>query len=120
MGFVIIFIIESCLTYVNEFKNKHSFSATSVYLSSIATSLVALASASIISTISAYTLGSLAHPSIASMASSSVTSEKMCLHECQSCGILCECHRRRCLRPFFSLYVHNCQQGSTMTPLARG
>jgi hypothetical protein len=38
------------------------FSATSVYLSSIATSLVALASASIISTISAYTLGSLAHP----------------------------------------------------------
>jgi hypothetical protein len=38
------------------------FSATSVYLSSIATSLVTLASASIISTTSAYTLGSLADP----------------------------------------------------------
>ena len=25
MGFVIFFIIESCLTYVNEFKNKHWF-----------------------------------------------------------------------------------------------
>jgi hypothetical protein len=34
------------------------FSATSIYLSSIATSLVALASASVISNISAYTLGS--------------------------------------------------------------
>ena len=58
-------------------KTRIAFSATSAYLSSIITSWVA--SASVDSTISAYTLTSLAHPSIASMASSSVTSsKKMC------------------------------------------
>ncbi len=120
MGFVILFIIESRLTYVNEFKNI-AFSATSACLSSIITSWVASASASVDSTISAYTLPSLAHPSIASMGSSSVrSSKKVCLHQCRSCGILCECDRRGCLGPFFSLFVHNCQQGSTMTNSTRG
>jgi hypothetical protein len=60
-------------------KTSIAFSATSAYLSSIITSWVASASASVDSTISAYTLTSLAHPSIASMASSSITSSKKCV-----------------------------------------
>src|SRR5215471_11251933 len=68
-------------------------------------------SASIISTTSAYTLGSSVHPSIAFMASPIISTVEMCLHQCQRCGILCECDRRGCLRPFFSLFVHNCQTG---------
>jgi hypothetical protein len=80
MGFVILFIIESHLTYVNEFKNKDCFQCYFGLSFFLITSWVASASASVDSTISAYTLTSLAHPSIASMASSSVTSsKKMCL-----------------------------------------
>jgi hypothetical protein len=122
MGFVILFIIESHLTYVNEFKNKdcfHCYFGLSFFHHHFPG--VASASASVDSTISAYTLTYLAHPSIASMASSSVTSsKKMCLHQCRRCGILCECDRRACLRPFFPLFVHNCQQSSTMTNSTRG
>jgi hypothetical protein len=33
----------------------------------------------------------------------------MCAHQCGDCGLLYECDRKYCSRPFFCSYLHDCR-----------
>ncbi len=34
----------------------------------------------------------------------------ICGHQCGDCGLLYECHRKYCSRPYFCLYLHDCRK----------